>query len=161
MRLGRVLTLVLIAFVSRTPALAAQQPAGPDLSGTWVLNLSKSTETGRELKFDTTTFTRDGAMYKVRANFDHGHGPANDTKAWPVGSGNVSQPNSIGLVEHVITRVQGDTVSYLDEFVDQGRQFNQTTGRTWLSKDGKTRFEQFELVDVPSPVAGMFVFERK
>jgi hypothetical protein len=143
-------------------ALGAQRGAGPDLAGTWILDVGKSWETGRDLKFDTTMFARSGSTYRVAINFDHGRGPHVYTKIWPAGSGDSRATNSDGQLEHVITRVDGDTVSYIDELVIDGQPVNLVTGRTWLSKDRRMRTDEFEIADVQGePLRASLVFNRK
>jgi hypothetical protein len=153
--------LVAVLFAAGTSAAHAQKSA-PDLSGTWIMNVAKSRETGRTLQFDTTTYTRVDSTYRVDQHFDHGHGTSSFTTTWPAGTGQVRRPDSQGADTHVVTRIQGDTVSYLTEILVDGQTVEYESGRTWLSPDGLSRTLAFDVSSGPGPlVHGLLVFDKR
>jgi hypothetical protein len=152
---------VAFAVIFAAPAAGAQQRV-PDLSGTWIMNVAKSRETGRTLQFDTTTYTRTDSTYRVDQHFDHGHGANSFTAIWPVGSGQYRTADPQGFTTHVITRLQGDTVSYLSEVIVDGQTVQYESGRTWLSPDGHSRTLAFDAnVEQGRLVHGLLVFDRQ
>lgn len=126
------------------------------------MNVAKSRESGRTLQFDTTTYTRVDTTYRVDQHFDHGHGATSFTTTWPAGTGQVRTADSQGADTHVVTRIQGDTVSYLSETIVDGQTVEYESGRTWLSPDGLSRTMAFDVSSGPGPlVHGLLVFDRK
>lgn len=108
------------------------------------MNVAKSRETGRALQFDTTVYTRVDSTYRVSQHFDHGHGSHSVTLTWPASTGQVRAPDSDGDDTHVITRIDGDTVSYMAEVIVDGKTVEYESGRTWLSADGHSRTLAFD-----------------
>jgi hypothetical protein len=158
---ARSLVAVLLTVAVGASAARAQHPV-PDLSGTWIMNVAKSRETGRTLQFDTTTYSRVDSTYRVDQHFDHGHGANSFTTTWPVGTGQVRTADSQGADTHVVTRIQGDTMSYLAEVIVDGQTVEYESGRTWLSPDGLSRTVAFDVSSGPGPlVHGLLVFDKR
>jgi hypothetical protein len=153
-------SLVAVLLTVAAPGARAQHPA-PDLSGTWIMDVAKSRETGRTLQFDTTTYTRVDSTYRVDQHFDHGRGTSSLTTSWPVGTGQVRMPDSQGADTHVVTRIQGDTVSYLSEVIVDGQTVEYESGRTWLSPDGLSRTLAFDVGSGGPLVHGLLVFDKR
>jgi hypothetical protein len=158
---ARSLVAILLTVAVAASVARAQQPL-PDLSGTWVMNVAKSRETGRTLQFDTTIYTRVDSTYRVDQHFDHGHGANTLTEVWPVGTGQYRAADPQGFTTHVITRVQGDTLSYLSEIIVDGQTVQYESGRTWLSPDGHSRTLAFDADVGQGRLAhGLLVFDKR
>jgi glyoxylase-like metal-dependent hydrolase (beta-lactamase superfamily II) len=141
--------------------LRAQQSQPPDLTGTWVLDIAKSARPGRTLKFDTTTFVRTGGAYQVIRHFDAGAGEGTDTLTWPVASGVGRYASADGSNSAVTVRQTGDTVSYVREYGADGAGVQSMSGRTWLSSDGRTRLENFEVASTDGePDIARYVYDK-
>jgi hypothetical protein len=112
--------------------LAAQQ-ASLDLSGTWVLNVSKSDfDMSDPPKADTSTYTKTGNVYEVVQSGAAGQ----TTYRWPVGAGEVTSALSQGATMRTTTTVKGDTTLFTSEIISRGVTMMIETGRDHLSSDG-------------------------
>ena len=126
------------------------------------MNVAKSRENGRTLQFDTTTYTRADSTYRVDQHFDHGHGANSLTTVWPAGTGQLRTSDPQGFTTHVITRLQGDTLSYLSEIIVDGQTVQFESGRTWLSPDGRSRTLAFDAdVGQGQLVHGLLVYDKQ
>jgi hypothetical protein len=113
--------------------LPAQTPAGPDLSGTWILNIAKSDFDISDPKADTSTYTRSGNVYVVVQRGDGGRG----TYQWPVGAGDVTCDLPEGAKMHTTTQLKGDTSTFTAEVIVKGVTWMIETGKEYLSPDGR------------------------
>ena len=138
-------------------ALAAQQSAPLDLSGTWVLNVPKSDfDISDPPKSDTSTYTKTGNVYLVVQRSNAGHA----TYRWPVGTGDVTSDLSQGTTMHTTTTLKGDTSTFTSEIIAHGVTMMIETGREYLSPDGRvlTRTIVHQNLANPNEDALHFIF---
>src|SRR6476646_7852197 len=142
MRSHRTLSMALAVVLQASLAsvLVAQQAAGTDISGTWVINLAKS-NFGPLLPptIDSSVVTRIGTMYQIDATTDFGgRGTQHQVLKWPVGEGETTTAMPNGATVHTTTKVQHDTTTFSTAISVQGQTVAHQSGRTYLSPDGKT-----------------------
>jgi hypothetical protein len=161
---------LLIAFALLTPSagLGAQQAPvkGADLTGTWVINLAKSDlGTMPPPTVDSSTITRVGDVYEIASASDFGgQGTQRRVLKWPVGEGEASNESG-GATIRTTTKVQHDTTTFSSTISVQGQTVALQTGRTYLSRDGKTLTREMDIQPLagPStdPIHFRLVYDRK
>jgi hypothetical protein len=109
----------------------------PDLSGTWVINLAKSTFGGPAPKADTAVYARDGFVYNVHQSVDQGRGLVHLESQWPTDSGAVTNTLPDGTTVTVKTHVERG-VQLFSESLSQRGQTATISGRIELSSDHLT-----------------------
>lgn len=138
----------------RPPVRAtAPQAAGPDLTGTWVLDTTKSSFGILPTPAaDTATYTRAGPLYRVVETGSNDSGSARVSYSWPVGPGEVSS-DLPDQEARVLTRVtqQGDTALFVSQLQHEGKTIEIQSGREYLSPDGNTRTREFDLQSLANP----------
>ena len=159
----------------RTPAQSPNRVAGPpanhpasapDLSGTWVLDKTKS-DFGLlpAPSADTSTYTKIGEVYHVVEVNSADTGSSHIAYTWPVGSGEVSSdlPDLEASIQTRVTQ-HGDTATFVSQLKHLGKTIEIESGREYLSADGKVRTREFDLQSLANPDEDLqhvvAVFER-
>lgn len=151
--------------IAVTSPLAAQK----DLSGTWVLNISKSTFGGQPAPvYDTARIIRVGSVYRVDQSGDFGPqagGPQRSSYKWPAGDGEATSDLPRGATIHVLNRQRGDTATFSAEIMVQGQTVLVQTGRGYLTQKGKVMIREMDLLPTQNQSAGsvhmMLLYDRR
>ena len=153
----RAFAAILIVFALLLPStrLTAQQapPTGADLTGTWVINRTKSDfGTMPPPTIDSSTITRVGTLYQIDATSDFGgRGTQHNVLKWPVGAGETTNDMANGVSIHTTTRLQHDTTTFSSTISMQGQVVALQTGYTYRSPDGKTLTREMDIQPMAGP----------
>ncbi|HEY1953201.1 MAG TPA: hypothetical protein VGG76_10370 [Gemmatimonadaceae bacterium] len=162
--------LIVVGLVAGSSGISAAQqapPAGPDLTGTWVINRGKSDfGTMAPPTIDSSVVTRVGAMYQVDATSDFGgQGMQHLVVKFPIGGGETTTDLPNGATIHTTTKIQGDTSTFVSTISVQGRPVALQTGRVYRSADGKTMTREIDVQPVAGPSTDplhfRLVYDRK
>ncbi len=132
---------VLLVLLLPTGVVAAQSR---DLSGTWVLNLSKSSFGNAPApSVDSLVITRSGGMYHVDEHTMTAEGPSHMTFEMPVGDGEVTnkvppQNGQPASAVHETFAQHGDTITSTGEITVAGQKVATQTSREYLTPDKKS-----------------------
>ncbi|HWZ60956.1 MAG TPA: hypothetical protein VNW46_18370 [Gemmatimonadaceae bacterium] len=136
-------------------------PRLPDLTGTWVINIARSTFGGPPPKADTATYKRDGYVYHVTQAVDQGQGLVHLESQWPTDSGEVTDSLPDGTIVHVKAHVERGVQLFTMSLAQRG-QTATMSGRIEVAPDRAT-FTRY-LTVVPSggePVNLRLVYVKK
>jgi hypothetical protein len=162
-----------LAFLAMTAgaagALSAQAAAGPDFSGTWVLDNAKSNFAGQPApETDTSKVSRNGNMYNIEQIGSFGSqagGVQRMSYKWPAGDGEVTNALPQGASMHVTTKQKGDTSTFAAEVNYQGQTVMRQTGRAYLAQGGKVFIREMDLQPIqnqsPAPIHVVLVYDKK
>jgi type IV secretory pathway protease TraF len=146
-------------------AVAQQSPAG-DLSGTWVVNVGKSSFSPMTAPtVDSIVVTRADDSYQFDATSDFGgQGKQHLVYKWPIGAGEVTN-NINGAIVHTTIAVKGDTLLPTSQITMQGETVATQKGRVFRSADGKTLTRDVVVQPASSmsgdPIHIVFVYDRR
>jgi hypothetical protein len=145
--------LLLLFQVVAASTLAAQS-SRRDLTGTWVLDIAKSSfGSSPAPASDSMIVTRSGGMYRIDQYTIISEGPQHMTSQWPVGDGRVT--NEIpeqGATTHSTITMQGDTAIFSGDITVQGQAIATESGSQFVSADGKTLTR---IADIQPQIAGV------
>ena len=166
-RIGFLIAVAVLAASSHP--LVAQQPtpAGPDLTGTWVINIAKSDfGTLPPPTIDSSVITRVGPMYQIDATSNFGgRGTQHSVLKWPVGAGESTNDLPNGATIHTTTKIDHDTATFASSISVQGQPVALQTGRVYRSPDGKTLTRELEIQPLAGPntdpIHFRLVYDRK
>jgi hypothetical protein len=131
------------------------------LSGTWVINLAKSTFGGPAPKADTAVYVRDGYVYHVRQSVDQGRGLVHLESQWPTDSGDVTNTLPDGTTVAVKTHVERGTQLFSESLSQRG-QTATISGRIEFSPDHMTMTRFLTVVPAGGePINLRLVYVRK
>jgi hypothetical protein len=160
------LTIILALPLAGARAVAAQQPHGGDFTGTWVVNIAKSSFGSFPAPtVDSIVVTRADNMYQFETTTDFGgQGKQHLIYKWPIGAGEVTN-NVTGAIVHTTVTMKGDTIVPTSQVTMQGETVATQTGRVFRSADGKTLTRDV-LIQPTSTMAGepihvVFVYDRR
>lgn len=145
---------------------ATVQPPLHDLTGTWVLNATKSDFGGVQgPTSDTAVVTRDGFVYHFRQTVTQGDSSAKIYTDWPTDSGDVTNTLPTGMSMKIKAHKEGAVQVALVEMsqpTPQGIQTASETVRQTLSADGKTLTRQMTIVpQAGEPVNIRLVYDKR
>jgi hypothetical protein len=161
--------MLLVALAAQLPAVrvaVAQQSAAADLSGTWVVNVAKSSFAAMPAPtVDSIVVTRGDGSYQFDATTDFGgQGKQHLVYKWPIGAGEVTN-NVSGATVHTTITVKGDTLLPTSQISMQGQTVATQTGRVFRSADGKTLTRDVTVQPTSSmsgdPIHIVFVYDRR
>jgi hypothetical protein len=141
-----------------------------DLTGTWVLNLSKSAFGNYPAPtMDSMVVTRSGATYHIDEYTNSVEGPVHMTSEWPVSDGEVTnnvpaQNGQPASAIHLIVKMRGDTATSVGEITVAGQKVATQSSREYLAPDKKTYIRDVALqLAIPggAPAHFIAVYDRK
>jgi hypothetical protein len=154
----RIRPAVLIVFALLAPSVRllvaqAAPSTATDLTGTWVINRTKSDfGTMPPPTIDSSTVTRVGTMYQIDATTDFGgQGTQHRVFNWPVGEGETTTELPNGASMNTTTKLQHDTTTFSSTISVQGQTVALQTGRMYRSPDGKTLTREMEIQPLGGP----------
>jgi hypothetical protein len=161
--------MLLMALAIQLPAVrvaVAQRAPAVDLSGTWVVNVAKSSFSPMAAPtIDSIVVTRGDGSYQFDATTDFGgQGRQHLVYKWPIGAGEVTN-NVSGATVHTAIAVKGDTLLPTSQITMQGQTVATQTGRVFRSADGKTLTRDVTVQPTSSmsgdPIHVVFVYDRR
>ncbi len=166
--MGRMTVLRILVLLLLPIGEIAAQPS--DLSGRWVLNLSKSSFGNSPAPtMDSLIITRSGGMYHVDENTISPEGPSHMTFEFPVGDGEVT--NSVAPQNgqpassiHAVFTMHGDTTTSTGEITVAGQKVATQASREYLTPDKRSYVRDVNLqlsMGGGIPVHFIAVYDRK
>jgi len=126
--------------------------------GTWKLNPAKSKSTTLTSRTDVREATPDGGVKVTRTEQSAGGGSSNSTYTYKY-DGKENPATGGQFATLAVKRVDANTISW--EAKKTGGKYHQT-GRTVISKDGKTMTQSFKGTDADGkPVHGTNVYDKQ
>jgi hypothetical protein len=124
-----------------------------DLSGTWVLNVGKSTLGSMAAPtVDSLIVTREGSSYHIDVTSDMGEPTIQHfAYAVPVGDGETTIDLPNGAKMHTTFRHLQDTVAFRSEISEQGRDVAHQTGRMYPSAHGRLLVRDVSITPLEGP----------
>lgn len=158
MRWIGIMTLVLAAVSAR-----AEQTNLPDLSGKWVLNVTKSEFAGTPApRVETATFVKSGEFYVIDQMIDVDAGSTRYSMKWPVTKGEVTNSLTDNASMQLKADVVGTVRTFMADILVNGKVEVKQKGTLALSSDGKTMTREvtISLLEAQKEYKLTFIYDK-